>query len=97
MAGLRTPGEPPAIWVGEISLIAGPPFSTQAQTCDDFLRPGACPSRPWPSQGRVNSCLLQDIDGMPAASSALALVARSTANRRHATAPFSFSTAGQGA
>src|SRR4051794_25473605 len=32
-------------------LIAGAPFSTQAQTCDGFLRPGACPSRPWPQPG----------------------------------------------
>ena len=52
MAGLRTPGEPPAIRTRfENPLIAGAPFSTQAQTCDGFLRPGACPSRPWPQPG----------------------------------------------
>ena len=51
MAGLRTPGEPPAIWVCEISLIAGTPLSTQEQSCDGFVRPGACLSRPWPQPG----------------------------------------------
>ena len=32
-------------------LIAGAPFSTQEQSCDGFVRPGACPSRPWPQPG----------------------------------------------
>jgi hypothetical protein len=32
-------------------LIAGTPISTQAQTCDGFVCPGACPSRPWPQPG----------------------------------------------
>src|SRR3954452_15729580 len=32
-------------------LIAGTPISTQAQTCDGFVRPGACPSRTWPQPG----------------------------------------------
>jgi hypothetical protein len=52
MAGLRTPGEPPAIRVRcDNPLIAGTPFSTQEQSCDGFVRPGACPSRPWPQPG----------------------------------------------
>src|SRR4051794_21845979 len=98
MAGLRTPGEPPAIWVSATApLSQAPRFQRKPQLATDFgvLEP-ALP-RPGPSQGSGNSCLPQDTDGTQAASSAPAHVSRSIANSAPATALCSFLTAGQGA
>src|SRR3954449_5948368 len=98
MAGLRTPGEPPAIWVCVTTpLSQAPRFQRKPKLATVLCVLAPALPGPGPSQGRENSCLLQDTDGTPAASSAPDHVFRSTANRRRATALCSFSIAGQAA